>query len=100
MVVRLQERVKKNLRDSCEYLWRPSDNYNKAYGSGYEPQIDEDGRVVDGNMARVRKDWGSAYSIGYWEAARRHRYYSPGTKGTTCTICVPEEQWERFRIIE
>jgi hypothetical protein len=23
----------------------------------------------------------------------RHRYYSPGTKVSTCTICVPEEQW-------
>ena len=23
----------------------------------------------------------------------RHRYYSPGQKITTCTICVPEEQW-------
>lgn len=26
----------------------------------------------------------------------RHRYYSPGEKVTTCTICVPEEQWARF----
>ena len=25
----------------------------------------------------------------------RHRYYSPGAKITTCTICVPEEQWAR-----
>jgi hypothetical protein len=25
----------------------------------------------------------------------RHRYYSPGSKITTCTICVPEEQWAR-----
>ena len=25
----------------------------------------------------------------------RHRYYSPGSKVTTCTICVPEEQWAR-----
>jgi len=30
----------------------------------------------------------------------RHRYYSPGSRVTTCTICVPEEQWERFRVIE
>ena len=26
----------------------------------------------------------------------RHRYYSPGQKVTTCTVCVPEEQWERL----
>jgi hypothetical protein len=25
----------------------------------------------------------------------RHRYYSPGSKVTTCTICVPEEEWAR-----
>ena len=29
-------------------------------------------------------------------ATSRHRYYSPGQRVTTCTICVPEEQWERF----
>ena len=26
----------------------------------------------------------------------RHRYYSPGQRVTTCTVCVPEEQWERL----
>ena len=26
----------------------------------------------------------------------RHRYYSPGQRVTTCTICVPEEEWARF----
>lgn len=26
----------------------------------------------------------------------RHRYYSPGQKVATCTVCVPEEQWERL----
>ena len=26
----------------------------------------------------------------------RHKYYSPGRKVTTCTICVPEEQWAPF----
>lgn len=26
----------------------------------------------------------------------RHRYYSPGQKVTTCTVCVREEQWERL----
>jgi hypothetical protein len=25
----------------------------------------------------------------------RHRYYSPGSKVTTSTICVPEEEWAR-----
>jgi hypothetical protein len=29
-------------------------------------------------------------------AVGRHKYYSPGSKVSTCTICVPEEQWERF----
>jgi len=31
-------------------------------------------------------------------AVGRHRYYSPGAKVSTCTICVPEEQWERFKM--
>lgn len=26
----------------------------------------------------------------------RHRYYAPGRRVTTCTICVPEEQWAPF----
>lgn len=26
----------------------------------------------------------------------RHRYYSPGQKVTTCTVCVPEEQWQHL----
>ena len=26
----------------------------------------------------------------------RHRYYAPGQKVTTCTVCVPKEQWERL----
>lgn len=29
-------------------------------------------------------------------AVGRHRYYSPGHKVSTCTVCVPEHQWERF----
>ena len=30
----------------------------------------------------------------------RHRYYSPGQKVTTWTICVPEGQWEKFRQVQ
>jgi hypothetical protein len=26
----------------------------------------------------------------------RHKYYGPGRRVTTCTICVPEEQWAPF----
>jgi hypothetical protein len=26
----------------------------------------------------------------------RHKYYAPGRRVTTCTICVPEEQWAPF----
>jgi len=26
----------------------------------------------------------------------RHKYYSPGKRVTTCTVCVPEEQWALF----
>ena len=29
-------------------------------------------------------------------AVGRHRYYSPGVKVSTCTVCAPEHQWERF----
>jgi len=29
-------------------------------------------------------------------AVGRHRYYSPGSKVSTCTVCVPEGQWEKF----
>ena len=28
----------------------------------------------------------------------RHKYYSPGQKVTTCTVCVPAEHWERFKL--
>ena len=27
-------------------------------------------------------------------ATGRHRYYSPGTKVSTCTVTVPEDEWE------
>ena len=30
-------------------------------------------------------------------ATGRHKYYAPGRKVTTCTVCVPEEQWAPFR---
>jgi len=26
-------------------------------------------------------------------ATGRHRYYSPGTKVSTCTVTVPEDEW-------
>jgi hypothetical protein len=26
----------------------------------------------------------------------RHKYYAPGRRVTTCTVCVPEEQWAPF----
>ena len=26
----------------------------------------------------------------------RHKYYPPGSRVTTCTVCVPEEQWAPF----
>lgn len=29
-------------------------------------------------------------------AVGRHKYYAPGRRVTTCTICVPEEQWADF----
>lgn len=29
-------------------------------------------------------------------ATGRHRYYAPGRRVTTCTVCVPEEQWAPF----
>lgn len=33
-------------------------------------------------------------------AVGRHKYYSPGHKVSTCTVCVPEGQWERFLEIQ
>ena len=30
-------------------------------------------------------------------ATGRHKYYPPGRRVTTCTICVPEEQWVDFK---
>jgi len=30
-------------------------------------------------------------------ATGRHKYYPPGRRVTTCTICVPEEQWADFK---
>ena len=32
----------------------------------------------------------------YVLATGRHRYYKPGSKVSTCTVCVPEDQWARF----
>ena len=29
-------------------------------------------------------------------ATGRHKYYGSGRRVTTCTICVPEEQWAPF----
>ena len=29
-------------------------------------------------------------------ATGRHRYYKPGSKVSTCTVCVPEDQWAPF----
>ena len=26
----------------------------------------------------------------------RHKYYAPGRRVTTCTVCVPEEEWAQF----
>ena len=26
----------------------------------------------------------------------RHRYFGPGNKVSTCTVCVPEEDWAEF----
>jgi hypothetical protein len=28
----------------------------------------------------------------------RHKYYPPGSRVTTCTVCVPEEQWAPFSV--
>lgn len=28
----------------------------------------------------------------------RHKYYAPGRRVTTCTVCVPEEQWAPFSL--
>jgi hypothetical protein len=29
-------------------------------------------------------------------ATGRHMYFAPGRRVTTCTICVPEEEWAPF----
>ena len=151
--MRLQERVRRGLGASWDYLLRPGSREERVYEPGPQPgtQVDADGRVVDAKRRkRITPSNYSAMEIhGYfgliddgscsqgrmlichvpswvrgqfldvkggdevhaWHVSGktggvltvldsgRHRYYSPGARVTTCTICVPEEQWERFRIV-
>lgn len=58
------------------------------------------GRIVDvrdGDQVRVWHVSGKMGGPLTVLSTGRHRYYSPGQKVTTWTICVPEEQWGKFR---
>ena len=50
----------------------------------------------DGDDIHVWHVAGTAGGVLRVLSTGRHRYYSPGQKVTTCTVCVPEEQWERL----
>ena len=49
--------------------------------------------IKDGDDIHVWHVSGSSGGVLRVLSTGRHRYYSPGQKVTTCTICVPEEQW-------
>jgi hypothetical protein len=51
--------------------------------------------IRDGDDIHVVHVSGKSGGVLHVLATGRHRYYSPGQRVTTCTICVPEEQWER-----
>lgn len=50
--------------------------------------------IKDGDDIHVWHVSGTSGGVLRVLSTGRHRYYSPGQKVTTCTICVPEEQWE------
>lgn len=52
--------------------------------------------IKDGDDIHVWHVTGRAGGVLRVLSTGRHRYYSPGQKVTTCTVCVPEEQWERL----
>ena len=52
--------------------------------------------IKDGDDIHVWHVSGSTGGVLRVLSTGRHRYYSPGQKVTTCTVCVPEEQWERL----
>ena len=52
--------------------------------------------IKDGDDIHVWHVAGRAGGVLRVLSAGRHRYYSPGQRVTTCTVCVPEEQWERL----
>jgi hypothetical protein len=52
--------------------------------------------IRDGDDIHVWHVSGTAGGVLRVLSTGRHRYYSPGQRVTTCTVCVPEEQWERL----
>ena len=52
--------------------------------------------IRDGDDIHVWHVAGRAGGVLRVLSTGRHRYYSPGQRVTTCTVCVPEEQWERL----
>ena len=52
--------------------------------------------IRDGDDIHVWHVAGTAGGVLRVLSTGRHRYYSPGQRVTTCTVCVPEEQWERL----
>lgn len=49
--------------------------------------------IKDGDEIHVWHVSGTTGGVLRVLSTGRHRYYSPGQKVTTCTICVSEEQW-------
>jgi hypothetical protein len=52
--------------------------------------------IKDGDEIHVWHVAGKSGGVLRVLSTGRHRYYSPGQRVTTCTVCVPEEQWERL----
>jgi hypothetical protein len=51
--------------------------------------------INDGDVIHAVNVTGKGGGVLRVLATGRHRYYSPGQRVTTCTVCVPEEQWAR-----
>ena len=51
--------------------------------------------VKDGDKVHVWNVNGKGKGVLNVLFTGRHRYYSPGSRVTTCTICVPEVQWDQ-----
>jgi hypothetical protein len=116
-----EERAETTVRTTPERSWPEqrrvcAENYSAVEIHGFFGLID-DGSDAAGRMLIVHvPKWVRGYFMDirqgdtlhvyspdgkrggrlYVLSTGRHRYYKPGAKVSTCTVCVPEDQWAQF----